>query len=878
MSYTPMINQYLQIKKNYPDAILFFRLGDFYEMFFEDALVASRELEITLTGRDAGSAGRVPMCGVPYHTADSYIARLVEKGYKVAVCDQVEDPEEAKGIVRREVTRVVTPGTIMDYLEEKRHNFLVAVVEGAAGDFGLAVTDITTGLFMVTQLAGREALLDELLRLEPAEVLLPEGEERHELAEFLRQNLKGAAISFWSEGAFEPERAARRLQEQLGMSWNRAGLAGLPLAVRCAGGLLDYLKATQKRELAQINQVEVYSAGQFMHLDSVTRRNLELTASLKDGSRWGTLLWVLDHTVTAMGARLLKSWVERPLLDLAGICARQEAVEELVNGGIVRQELKQILKEIYDLERISSRIAYGSAGPRDLLALKNSLAVLPSLKAILSRQQARLWQEIAETLDPLEDVARLIGEAISEEAPPGPKDGGVIRSGYHPEVDRLRQASREGKNWLAELEAREKERTGIRSLKVGYNKVFGYYIEVTKPNLHLVPPYYLRKQTLAGAERFITPELKELEEQILGAEEKLARLEYEIFTAIRQEVAGQVRRIQQTAAAVAQVDALLSLAEAAVKGNYVRPLVNNGTRIVIRQGRHPVVEQVLGPGEFVPNDVELGGDTRLIILTGPNMAGKSTYMRQVALLVLMAQVGSFIPASYAEIGLVDRIFTRIGASDDLAGGQSTFMVEMRECQSIIKAATPRSLIIMDEVGRGTSTYDGISIARALVEYIVQRIGARTLFSTHYHELTSLESLPGVKNFTVAVEENGEEIVFLHRVREGKADRSYGIQVARLAGLPAEILRRAQEVLKEMEGRAGDSRRQSQPHSGQKVILARHPVLEELSRLDLWQITPLEALNILASWQKSLRQEVGRAGNRGSKKKPLPGMTGLFGRE
>lgn len=875
VSYTPMINQYLQIKKNYPDAILFFRLGDFYEMFFEDALIASRELEITLTGRDAGPAGRVPMCGVPYHAADSYIARLVEKGYKVAICDQLEDPAEAKGIVRREVTRVVTPGTVMDCLEEKRHNFLVAVVQGG-NTFGLAVTDITTGLFMATQLASREALMDELQRLEPAEVLLPESAEYHDLADFLRYNLKKAAISFWNDAAFELERATRCLHEQIGLSWARSGLSNLPLAIRCAGGVLDYLKATQKRELAQINQIEVYSAGQYMHLDSVTRRNLELTSSLRDGSRWGTLLWVLDHTVTAMGARLLKSWVERPLLELSAIIARQEAVEELLGDGLLRQELKHLLKEIYDLERLASRIAYGSAGPRDLLALKNSLQVLPSIKGLLSTRKALLWQEILKDLDPLEDIVRLISEAISEDAPPGPKDGGVIRTGYHPEVDRLRQASREGKSWLVQLEAQERERTGIRSLKVGYNKVFGYYIEVTKPNLHLVPAHYMRKQTLAGAERFITPELKELEEQILGAEEKLARLEYELFTAIRQNIAAQVRRIQQTAGAVARIDVLLSLAEAAAKGNYVRPQVNDGSRIIIREGRHPVVEQVLGPGEFVPNDVELGGDTRLIILTGPNMAGKSTYMRQVALLVLMAQIGSFVPASYAEIGLVDRIFTRIGASDDLAGGQSTFMVEMRECQSIVKAATARSLIIMDEVGRGTSTYDGISIARALVEYIVHRIGARTLFSTHYHELTSLESLPGVKNFTVAVEEKGEEIIFLHRVQPGRADRSYGIQVARLAGLPGEILQRAQEVLKELESRTDTA---FSPRSeSQKVVIARHPILEELLQLDLWQITPLEALNILASWQKSLKQESRRTSSRGSKKQSIPGMTGLFGRE
>ncbi len=865
VSCTPMMKQYLQIKQNYQDAILFFRLGDFYEMFFDDALVASRELEITLTGRDAGAAGRVPMCGVPYHAAETYIARLIERGYKVAICEQVEDPADARGIVRREVTRVVTPGTIMDCLEERKHNFLVAVVE-KGGTYGLAVADVTTGLFMATQMDNRDVLMDELSRLEPAEVLLPDVPPYRELAGAIKVRLPKAVASFWTPAAFERREAVRSLHEQLGPGWTRSGLNGLPLAILCAGGLLAYIKATQKRELTQINRVEIYSAGQYMHLDAVTRRNLELTSSLRDGSRWGTLLWVLDHTVTAMGGRLLKSWLERPLLDVQAINARQDAVEELINDGFIRQELHDLLKTIYDLERLSSRVVYGTAGPRDLLALKNSLTVLPQVKEKLANRKAPLWQEITGELDCLEDMVQLLEAAIAEDAPAGPREGGVIREGYHPEVDRLRQASREGKNWLAQLEAREKERTGIRSLKVGFNKVFGYYLEVTRPNLDLVPSDYIRKQTLAGAERFITPELKELEEQILGAEERLVQLEYRLFTEIREKVAAQVRRIQKAAGAVARTDALLSLAEAAVKGNYVRPRVNDGSRITIREGRHPVVEQVLEPGEFVPNDVELGGDTRLILLTGPNMAGKSTYMRQVALLVLMAQVGSFIPAADGEVGIVDRIFTRVGASDDLAAGQSTFMVEMSECQVIVSAATSRSLIIMDEVGRGTSTYDGISIARALVEYIVRRIGARTLFSTHYHELTELDVLPGVKNFTVAVEERGEEVVFLRRVRPGRADRSYGIQVARLAGLPAEILRRAEEILYELEYRRDAGRvtpKELPVRREEKVPVPQHPILEELVKLDLWQMTPLEALNTLAAWQRSLKQGIRQAVAHGS---------------
>ncbi|MQL53555.1 DNA mismatch repair protein MutS [Desulfofundulus thermobenzoicus] len=860
MAYTPMMEQYLQIKQNYQDAILFFRLGDFYEMFFDDALVASRELEIALTGRDAGAGGRVPMCGVPYHAADGYIARLIEKGYKVAICDQVEDPATARGIVKREVTRVVTPGTIMDCLEEKRHNFLVAVVEGEDG-YGLAAADVTTGLFMATRLPGREELLDELSRLEPAEVLLADTPSSRQLTGTIKERLPKTAFSFWDAAAFTRQEAVKNLEGRLGPRWAGSGLGELPGALLAAGGLLAYLAATQKRDLAQINRVQVYSGSQYMLIDATTRRNLELTSSLRDGSRWGTLLWVLDHSVTAMGGRLLKSWLERPLQDVHEINKRLDAVAELVADNLKRDELHRLLKEIYDLERLASRAVYGSAHARDLLTLKSSLAVLPALQKLLLTFKTAMWAEIVRELDCLEDIRNLLEESLHPEPPAGLREGGLIRQGYHPEVDSLRLASREGKNWLAQLEAREKERTGIRSLKVGYNKVFGYYLEVTRANLDLVPAHYIRKQTLAGAERFITPELKEMEERILGAEERLVRLEYDLFTAVREKVAGAVRRIQRTAGAVARVDALFSLATAAVKGNYVRPLVHTGTRLLIREGRHPVVERVLPGGEFVPNDVDLGEDTRTILLTGPNMAGKSTYMRQVALLVLMAQMGSFIPASRAEIGIVDRILTRVGASDDLAAGRSTFMVEMSECQVIISSATPRSLILMDEVGRGTSTYDGISIARALVEYIVNRIGARTLFSTHYHELTDLESLPGVKNFTVLVQEQEDGVVFLRRVRPGRANRSYGIQVARLAGLPEEILKRAQEILAGLENRrqvTGVSGREREPAGEHKTaVWGFHPILAQLAKLDLWQMTPLEALNTIASWQRALKQDYGQ---------------------
>ncbi|HAP93938.1 MAG TPA: DNA mismatch repair protein MutS [Desulfotomaculum sp.] len=862
MGYTPMIEQYLEIKNQHQDAILFFRLGDFYEMFFDDAVLAARELEITLTGRDGGENRRIPMCGVPYHAAQTYITRLIQKSYKVAICEQMEEPGAGRGIVRRQVTRIVTPGTLIEEqtLEEKKHNFLAAV-RAMETSYGLAFADVTTGLFMATQFDGDSSenmLLDELARLQPAEILLADAAENNKTASRIKKRCS-AVISFVSPGTFSREKAIRILSRQLGPAWQQSALNTFPRAVDAAGGLMVYLKDTQKCDLLQINQVQLYSPGQYMILDAITRRNLELTASMRDGSRWGTLLWVLDYTVTAMGGRLIRSWIERPLLDLKTIRNRLDALEETVNNIFFRHELKQLLSSIYDLERLTARVAYGSANARDMLALKDSLSVLPSLKQLLLNNQAKLWLEIAGAIDCQEDLRELLENSISEDPPFSVREGGIIKPGYHPEADRLQAASRSGKDWLVNLETRERERTGIKSLKIGFNKVFGYYIEVTRTNLNLVAEDYIRKQTLANAERFITPELKELEEKILGAEDRLVQLEYQLFVEIRDQVAAVIPALQKTAHAAATADCLLSLAEAAIKANYTRPQVSEKDRILIREGRHPVLERVLSTGEFVPNDILLNEENRLIILTGPNMAGKSTYMRQAALLVLMAQMGSFVPARQAEVGLVDRILTRVGASDDLAIGQSTFMTEMNECRTIINSATVRSLIIMDEVGRGTSTYDGISIAWALVEYIATQVKAKTLFSTHYHELTDLEKLAGVRNFTITVQEQGEDIVFLRQVLPGKADRSYGIQVARLAGLPRVILSRAREIMNSLEYRQAAAK-QPAPTKGNPgsdmdgkvhVEPAGRQVVKELTALNVCKLTPLEALNLVARWQENI---------------------------
>jgi len=859
LNFTPMIRQYLDIKKQNPDAVLFFRLGDFYEMFFEDAVLASRELEITLTGRDGGAAERVPMCGVPYHAAEGYIARLIAKGHRVAICEQVEDPAEAKGIVRREVTRVITPGTVTDsqLLEDKANHFLCSVAVGSDAH-GLAVTDITTGLFMVaafTGNGGRDELIEEMARLKPAEIIMPVSLINGNLFQRFSEVCR-APVGGYPDHAYSAAAAVPTVEAQFGTDVVKdSELAAFTAVWSAAGALLAFLKDTQKRELTHINRLRTYHPERYMFLDTTTRRNLELTASLREGSRRGTLLAVLDRTVTAMGGRILRSWLLQPLLDQKRIEARLDAVQELVENVFLRRGLRDHLKGIYDLERLAGRISFGSANARDLLALGKSLGCLPGLKESLAGAVSPLLKDLGSQVDALEDVKDFLDRAVAEDPPQSLRDGGIVRTGYHPGLDRLRTAGRDGKTLLAGLEERERARSGIRSLKVGYNKIFGYFIEVTRANLNQIPPDYTRRQTLANAERFITPELKEYEEMILGAEGRAAQLEYRLFLEIREFLLANLPRLQRSAAALGNIDALRSFAEAAVEGDYRRPSLSSGRRIRIEAGRHPVLEQVLDPGCFVPNDFDLGGeDRRLILLTGPNMAGKSTYMRQVALIALMAQTGSFVPARKAEIGLVDRIFTRVGAADDLAGGLSTFMVEMKECREIVQGATEKSLIIMDEVGRGTSTYDGISIARALAEYINGRIGARTIFSTHFHELTDLEEIKGVVNHTVAVKEEGEGIIFLRKVVPGKADRSYGIHVARLAGLPEEILSRSRDLLSCLE--AVKEQRPEVAAAAEKGcdVAAgggEHPVLQDLREINIMDITPLEAINRLYQLQKRL---------------------------
>ncbi|WP_026174405.1 DNA mismatch repair protein MutS [Effusibacillus pohliae] len=800
--YTPMIEQYLSIKRQAGDALLFFRLGDFYEMFFDDAVTAAKELEITLTGRDGGADERIPMCGVPYHSAESYIQRLIEKGYKVAICEQVEDPSQAKGIVRREIVRVVTPGTIMDgkSVQEKSNNYIAAAVQTGERT-GLAFCDVTTGEFFVCESADG-SFWDDLQQFQPAEILLPAGEGHAALAEQIRERF-GCAITGGEPGSQSESRAASRLLEHFQLrSLESIGLADATAAVMAAGMLLAYLESTQKRSLHHLKKPLLLTRDSHLVIDAFSRRNLELTETIREKNRYGSLLWLLDKTVTAMGGRLLKKWVERPLAVRADIELRLQAVEELVEELLLREDLRQMLQEVYDLERLMGRVAYGSANGRDLLAIASSLAVLPELRRRLLQCESPLLQEIGRQIEEMHAIVDLIGRAIVEEPPVGIRDGGLIRDGFDEHLDRLKQASREGKRWIAQLEQAEREKTGIKSLKVGFNKVFGYYLEVTKANVHLVPDYYERKQTLANGERYITPELKEKESLILEAEDKMIDLEYELFVQVRDQVAAVLPNIQRAAEKIAQVDVLQSLATVAVERRYTKPLITDSDRLRIEEGRHPVVEAVLKHESFVPNDTLLDcGDHQIALITGPNMAGKSTYMRQVALIVIMAQMGSFVPAKKAEIGIVDRVFTRIGAADDLAAGQSTFMVEMVELANILHHATRRSLIILDEIGRGTSTFDGISIAQAVIEFLHQspKIGAKTLFATHYHELTELaDRLPGVTNYSTHVQEKGDSIVFLRKIIPQPADRSYGIQVAKLAGLPEPVLQRAKEILHVLE--------------------------------------------------------------------------------
>lgn len=852
---TPMMEQYWEIKRQYPETILFFRLGDFYEMFFDDAETAAGELGLTLTSREAGKGKRVPMCGVPYHAADSYIARLLQKGHTVAICEQVEDPRLAKGLVKREVIRVITAGTFLDTeaMEEKCNNFLVALMKDEH-NWGLAVLDAGTGELRVTEGAvdEEEQLLEELARLQPAEGLLaPHVEADTAFCTRLQE-----AVRF-PRGRLEPCAWEKtRAEETLAKFWGedfrkRFGCEALNTGLVAAGAALSYLQETQRAVPAHVTELVPYTIGSYMQLDSYTRRNLELTRTLREGKMQGSLLGVLDLTVTAMGGRLLRQWLEQPLRSPAAINRRLDAVAELKKRDSLRQEVRRLLRQIPDLERLLGKVVYGTATPKDLAALRAGLSVLPDLVRLL--ETAAATRTVCAGLDPLTDLKEQLAAALVDDPPTTAREGGLVRSGYDGEIDRLRELAQGGRQWVAALEARERERTGIKSLKVGYNKVFGYYIEVTRANLASVPEDYIRRQTLVGAERFITSELKEQEAAILGAEERLADLEYQVFARLCQETIGKAATLKGTAGALARLDVLAALAEVATRYNYVRPQVNAGDVIHLEESRHPVVERLRPDVPFVPNDVYLdAGENRFLLLTGPNMAGKSTYIRQVALAVLLAQVGSFVPARRARIGVVDRIFTRVGASDDLAAGDSTFMVEMRECEVILREATRRSLVILDEVGRGTSTLDGLSLAQAIAEYLAGKVGCKTLFSTHYHELTTLaDSVPGVKNFTMAVAEKGQDLIFLRRVVPGGSDRSYGIQVARLAGLPAEVLRRAEEILVAIS--AGDAGLAEAMAAAERACPVWERVGRKLLELKLQDMPPLEVILKVAELQQELRR-------------------------
>lgn len=858
-----MLAQYTAIKKEHPDVILMFRLGDFYEMFGDDAKIAAQELEITLTSREAGRSGRIPMCGVPYHSVDRYVARLIARGYRVAICDQVEDPKQAKGLVKREVTRVITPGTVLEdsMLQAGSNNFLVALARNDS-IYGLSVIDVSTGEFLVTEISGHDAvqrLLDEIGRLSPAEVLIPD--DLNDLRSRL-ENVSSARLTAFEPGGLVSPRDV--LQAHFGTTSLRgygcddftAGLAG-------AAAILKYLEGTQPSVLQHIRSLSTYSTDGFMVLDAPSRRNLELTQSMFDGSRSKSLIQVFDRTVTPMGARLLKRWLDQPLLDVDAIRSRLDAVEDFHSNLMMRSHVREVLSGVYDLERLTARVVAGTANARDLIALRNSIAALPKLQSALSGSANDTIRSLTEAIDSLDHIEQLISSAIVEEPPVTVREGGLIKTGFSQELDALRLASRNGKEWIAALEAQERERTGIKSLKVGYNSVFGYYIEVSKANLSLVPENYIRKQTMVNGERFITPELKEYEAMVLGADEKSTQLEHDIFCRVRDQIASDSEALMRAARAIAQIDVYCSLAEVAAANRYVRPEVNAETKIRIKNGRHPVVERLQTDELFVPNDCVLDCDeNQLLIITGPNMAGKSTYLRQVALIVLMAQIGSFVPAESAEIGIVDRIFTRVGAHDELYSGQSTFMVEMNETANILNNATSRSLIILDEIGRGTSTFDGLSIAWAVAEYI-KSIGAKTLFATHYHHLNDLAGLyPGIKNYRVAVKEDNERVIWLRKIMPGGTDRSYGIQVAKLAGLPDEVVERAKEILWELETSGGkglvrrDAKVSAKTERLQLTLFEAepHPVLIELEKLDVNTLTPIEALTRLHDMQRKLKPD------------------------
>lgn len=867
--YSPMMQHYLKTKEEYKDCILFYRLGDFYEMFFDDAILASRELELTLTGKECGQEERAPMCGVPFHAAETYIARLIGKGYKVAICEQIEDPKLAKGIVKREVIRVVTPGTVIEsnLLDEKKNNYIMAIYKNGIY-FGISICDVSTGDFKATQIKETNNFsmaLDEISRYSPAEIVV------NDLMYATTEEIAKIRERFQIYISKQEEEKFSNNSEELLNKYNIVNEDGneikdindKTLCICAINGLLTYILETQKTSLDHINKITLYNNTKYMCLDINARRNLELTEKLRDKSKKGTLLWVLDKTSTSMGGRRLRRWLNDPLLDVERINKRLNAVKELKEKLILRGDITDLLKKVYDIERLVGKISYGNANGRDLISLKNSIKQLPELKRIMVSADSTLLKELYEELDTLEDIYTIIDNAIVEEPPISVKEGGLIKKGYDEEIDKLKIATTDGKNWLIQLEADEREKTGIKGLKVGFNKVFGYYIEVTKSNISLVPDRYIRKQTLTNGERYVTEELKKLENELLGAEEKVINLEYNAFCDIREKIEKQIIRIQKTADIISTLDVLNSFATVAEDMNYCMPIVDNSGIIDIKGGRHPVIEKILPSGAFVDNDTYLDKeDNRFSIITGPNMAGKSTYMRQVALISLMAQCGSFVPATSARLGVVDKIFTRIGASDDLSMGQSTFMVEMMEVATILKEATPNSLVILDEIGRGTSTYDGLSIAWAVAEYMSdkEKCGAKTLFATHYHELIGLEEkIQGVKNYSIAVKERGEDIIFLRKIVSGGTDESYGVHVAKLAGVPQVVTKRSNEILKTLE-RKSILGNQKQEKENKKVATGQldmynyklAEIAHELDKVDLNNLTPIDALNTLVKIKEKMK--------------------------
>ncbi len=862
---TPMMEQYFEIKNKYKDYLLFYRLGDFYEMFFDDAVIASRAIDLTLTGRDCGEAERAPMCGVPFHAVDTYIGKLIEQGFKIAICEQTENPAEAKGIVKREVIRVITPGTLIEseLLSENKNNYLCAVYFGEF-EYGICFCDVSTAEIYATALSGDEIdakLQNELGTYSPVEVITNLNSLKFaDTASFIENRLS-AMLNDSQYKRFEYDACLDRIKAQFYDTLREDDLSDK--AIVCAvGAMLDYIGDMQKKDISYINKLNIYTNGQYLELDVNTRRNLELCESLRTKEKRGTLLWVLDKTRSSIGARLLRKWIEHPLINVSRIVRRQNAVEEFYNNFMLREQVSELLDQVLDIERLMTKIVYGSANARELRAVANSIRMLPELKKLISECTSNEMKSIYDELDTLEDICTLIDSSISEDAPASVRDGGMILDGYDGQVDEYRKIIDHGDEWKEQIAQNERDATGIKNLKVGYNRVFGFYIEVTKSQISQVPNRYIRKQTLSNCERYITEELKEMEAKVLGASDKLCQLEYDLFCEIRCKVAENSTRIQESAALIAEIDAYYSLATVAAKNRYIRPEINSTDEISIKDGRHPVVEQFVKDSYFVPNDTELNLKTdRLLLITGPNMAGKSTYMRQVALITLMAQIGSFVPAAEASVGIVDKIFTRVGASDDLASGQSTFMLEMNEVAYILRNATRKSLIIYDEVGRGTSTFDGMSIARAIVEYTASRkIGAKTLFATHYHELTSMENeFEGIVNYNIAAKKRGDNITFLRKIVRGSTDDSYGIEVAKLAGLPNEVIKRAKEILRSVEESAKSIKLTDIAEMAEKTDdglitfddIANEQVIEEIKNTDINTLSPYECMTLVFNWKKRL---------------------------